>query len=39
VRYADIEDTNAKVLVKRPMAAYVEQVYDFGNFAGLGIGT
>ena len=27
------------VLVKRPIAAYVEQVYELGNFAGLGIGT
>lgn len=39
VRYAEVEDTSAKVLVKRPIAAYVEQVYDYGNFAGLGIGT
>jgi hypothetical protein len=39
VRYADVEDTGAKMLVKRPIAAYVEQVYDYGNFAGLGIGT
>jgi hypothetical protein len=27
------------VLVKRPLAAYVERVYSFGDFAGLGIGT
>ena len=37
VRYADAEDQN--VLVKRPIAAYVEQVYESGNFALLGIGT
>ena len=37
VRYADAEDEH--VLVKRPIAAYVEQVYELGNFAGLGIGT
>jgi hypothetical protein len=37
VRYADAEDQN--VLVKQPIAAYVEKVYDEGNFAGLGIGT
>ena len=37
VRYADAEDEN--VLVKQPIAAYVEKVYDEGNFAGLGIGT
>jgi hypothetical protein len=39
VRYEDAEDTAAKALVKRPVAAYVEQVYPWGNFAGLGIGT
>src|SRR5690606_2762089 len=38
VRYADAEDTDAHVLVKKPVAAYVEQVYPYGNFAGLGIG-
>lgn len=37
VRYADSEDTNAKMLVKKPIAAYVEQVYPYGNFAALGI--
>lgn len=37
VRYADAEDEN--VLVKQPIAVYVEKVYDEGNFAGLGIGT
>lgn len=37
VRYQDVEDTAAKVLVKRPVAVYVEQVYPYGNFAGLGI--
>ncbi|MFN9374722.1 MAG: hypothetical protein ACK6D3_22775 [Planctomycetaceae bacterium] len=39
VRYSDQEDTLAKVLVKRPLAAYVERVYPFGDFSGLGIGT
>lgn len=39
VRYAEVEDDAAQVLVKRPIAAYVEQVYDSGNFAALGIGT
>jgi len=38
-RYADAEDTAAKALVKRPVAAYVEQVYPYGDFSGLGIGT
>jgi len=37
VRYADAEDQN--VLVKQPIAAYVEKVYDEGDFSGLGIGT
>ena len=37
VRYADAEDE--KVLVKQPIAVYVERVYDEGNFAGLGIRT
>jgi len=37
VRYADATDAN--VLVKRPFAVYVEQVYEDGDFSGLGIGT
>ncbi|WP_428937762.1 hypothetical protein [Fontivita pretiosa] len=37
VRYADAEDTAAKAIVKKPIAAYIEKVYDEGNFAGLGI--
>jgi len=39
VRYADVEDTNAKSLVKQPLAVYVEQVYPYTNFASLGIGA
>jgi hypothetical protein len=39
VRYADAEDTTAKVLVKKPIAVYVEQVYPMAAFAGLGIGS
>ena len=39
VRYEDTEDDTAKALVKRPVAVYVERVYDEGNFADLGIGT
>jgi len=38
-RYQDVEDTTAKRLVKRPIAAYVEQVYQYGNLALLGIGV
>ena len=36
VRYGDVEDQ--KVLVKQPESAYVERVYEPGNFALLGIG-
>ena len=39
VRYADTEDTDSNTLVKQPVAAYVEKVYEDGNFAALGIGT
>ena len=39
VRYADAEDADAKVLVKKPSAAYVERVYDLADFSQLGIGT
>jgi len=39
VRYADVEDAGSNTLVKQPVAAYVEQVYEYGNFAALGIGT
>ncbi|MEM7622994.1 MAG: hypothetical protein AAF235_07295 [Planctomycetota bacterium] len=37
VRYADQEDTGSNTIVKRPVAAYVERVYDQGSFGGLGI--
>jgi len=39
VRYQDVEDDNAKMLIKKPIAAYVERVYDLADFAALGIGT
>jgi len=39
VRYADAKDDTAKRIVKKPIAAYVEKVYEEGNFAGLGMGT
>ena len=29
----------AKAIVKVPVAAYVEKVYELGDFAGMGIGT
>jgi len=37
VRYADSEDAVAKALVKKPIAAYVEQVYPYGDLNLLGI--
>lgn len=39
VRYEDDEDTNAKTLVKKPVAAYVEEVTLEADFSQLGIGT
>ena len=39
VRYAEKEDADAKMMVKRPIAAYVEKVYEEGDFSLLGIGT
>jgi len=39
VRYADFEDATAFSLVKQPIAAYVERVYQFGDFSTLLIGT
>lgn len=38
IRYADEEDAAAKVLVKKPIAAYVEKVYNAGDFSNLGLG-
>jgi len=38
-RYQDVEDTTAKRLVKRPIAAYVEQVYEYADLSLLGIGV
>jgi hypothetical protein len=39
VQYADTADTDTKQLIKRPMAVYIEQVYEEGNFSLLGIGA
>jgi|YNPBryantNP2012_1023418.scaffolds.fasta_scaffold00064_8 hypothetical protein len=39
VRYADDVDANANALIKKPIAAYVEQVYQYADFSLLGIGT
>ena len=35
--FEDKEDPNAEKVVRRPRAAYVEQIYRRGNFSGLGI--
>ncbi|MEM8739471.1 MAG: hypothetical protein AAGG38_13490 [Planctomycetota bacterium] len=37
VRYQTAEDTDAKLLVRKPVAAYVERVYHSGDFSLLGI--
>ncbi|MBA2480903.1 MAG: hypothetical protein H0V44_09585 [Planctomycetes bacterium] len=38
VQYGDDVDTTAKILIKKPIAAYVEQVYNSADFALLGLG-
>ena len=38
VRYADKVAENGKNVVKKPVAAYVEQVYPAGDFGRLGLG-
>jgi len=39
VRYEDAVDTAAGTMVKKPLAVYIEKVYEEGNFADLAIGT
>ncbi len=39
VQYGEDVDATAKVLIKKPIAVYVEQVYPIASFAGLGIGS
>ncbi len=39
VRYEDAVDATAGAMVKKPLAAYIEKVYDAGDFSDLGIGT
>ena len=38
-RFEDEEDAAAKILIKKPTAVYVERVYDYGDFTGLGLGS
>ena len=35
---ADEEDNAARALIKKPVSAYVEQVYQYGDFSLLGLG-
>ena len=39
VRYSAVDDGITNAILRVPVAAYVEQVYDAANFALLGIGT
>jgi hypothetical protein len=39
LRFRDTPDPGSLAPVKRPIAAYVEQVYKFADFSQLGIGT
>jgi hypothetical protein len=39
VRTMEFEDASAKMLVKRPVCALVEQVYPSGDYSLIGIGT
>lgn len=39
VQYGDDVDPAAQVLIKKPIAVYVEQVYSSANFGALGIGS
>lgn len=37
VEYEPVDDSNAKALTNRPKAVHVERVYDYGDFADLGL--
>jgi len=39
VYYEEAEDNTAKQLVRRPRAVYIEQIYQTGDFSGLGVGS
>jgi len=36
---SDAEDAAAKTIVKKPVAVYIEKVYEEGDFSELGIGA
>jgi hypothetical protein len=37
VEYSETKDSVTSALVKTPSAAYIEQVYEYGDFDDLGI--
>jgi hypothetical protein len=37
VRFTDDEDATARTLIKRPISAHVEQVYQYADFSLLGL--
>ncbi len=39
VRFTDDTDTGSQTLVKKPIAAYVEQVYQYADFSLLGLAS
>lgn len=39
VYYEEVEDSSAHVIVQTPLAAFVVQVYEEGDFSALGIGV
>ena len=39
IRFDDEEDTAANTLIKKPVTAHVERVYEYGDFSTLGIGV
>ena len=39
VEYSDDKDPVSKTFIKKPTAAYVETVYEYGDFSTLGIGV
>lgn len=39
VEYGEVKDDVSKTMVMRPIAAFVETVYEYGDFTDLGIGS
>jgi len=38
VQYRETDDADAKTFARRPVAVYVERVYETAEFSALGIG-